>query len=165
LRAEEKARTDFEEKVIEATVEKAQVEFPPILVEAEIHQLMEEQARRFQMHGASLADYLKSIKKTEEQWHEELHPIATKRVAQSLVLGKVAEEEKIEVGEPEVDAELENMLKNVKDKKEDLQKALNTPRSRESIKQVLITRKTINRLVEIAKGARENTEVIKEEKR
>jgi len=117
------------------------------------------------MHGGILEDYLKSINKTEEQWHEELRPVATKRVTRSLVLGKVAEEEKIEVTEPEIDAEIENMLKNIKDKKEDLQKALNTPPSRESILRVLLTRKTINRLVEIAKGSEKNAEVIKEEKR
>jgi len=165
LRAEEKARIDFEEKVVEAAVEQAQVEFPPIMVEMEIHQLIEEQSRRFQMHGGILEDYLKSINKTEEQWHEELRPVATKRVDRSLVLGKIAEEEKIEVAESEIDTEIENMLKNIKDKKEDLQKALNTPPSRESIKQVLLTRKTINRLVEIAKGSEKDAEVIKEEKR
>jgi trigger factor len=165
LRAEEKARIDFEEKVVEAVVEQAQVEFPPVLAEMEIHQLIDDQARRFQMHGGILEDYLKSINKTEEQWHEELRPVATKRVTRSLVLGKIAEEEKIEVTEPEIDTEIENMLKNIKDKKEDLQKALNTPPSRESIKQVLLTRKTINRLVEIAKGSEKNAEVVKEEKR
>jgi trigger factor len=117
------------------------------------------------MQGGNLEEYLKSVNKTEEQLHEELHPIAAKRVTQSLVLGKVAEEEKIEVSQPEVDTDIENMLKNIKDKKEDLAKALNTPRSRESIKQVLMTRKTINRLVEIAKDTKKGNQAKKEEKK
>jgi trigger factor len=165
LRAEEKARTDFEERVIDAVVELAQVEFPPVLVEMEVHRLIDEQSRRFQMQGGDLAEYLKNINKTEEQLHEELRPVAARRVTQSLVLDKIAEEEKIEVGQPEVDAEIENMLKNIKDKKEDLAKTLNTPRSRESIKQVLITRKTINRLVEIAKDTKKKTKAKKEAKK
>jgi trigger factor len=152
LRAEEKARTDFEEKVIEAVADQAQVEFPPVLVEMEIHRLIDEQSRRFQMQGGNLEEYLKSINKTEEQLHEELHPLATKRVTRSLVLGKVAEEEKIEVGESEIDAEIENMLKDTTEKKEELQKIMNTPQYRDSMKQILMTRKTVNRLVEIAKG-------------
>ncbi len=165
LSAEEKARADFEERVIEAAVDQAQVEFPPILVEVEIHRLLDEQSRRFQMQGGNLEEYLKSINKTEEQMHEELHPIATKRVTQSLVLGKVAEAEKVEVNQSEIDAEIKNMLKDATKNKAELQKALNTPRSRESMKQVLITRKTINQLVEIAKGSKMNAEVKKEAKR
>ena len=164
LRAEEKARIDFEEKVIDAVVDLAQVEFPPILVEMEIDRLLDEQSRRFQMEGKDLEEYLKSINKTGEQLHEELHPLATKRVTRSLVLGKVAEEEKVEVSDSEVDAEIENMLKSAtENKKEELQKFLNSPQSRESIKQLLITRKTIRRLVEIAESSNMNTEVIKKE--
>ena len=56
------------------------------------------------------------------------------------------------------------MLKDVKDKKEDLVKAFNAPRSRESIKQILITRKTINRLVEIA-DTKKKTKAKKEAKK
>jgi len=152
IRAEEKARADFEEKVMEAVVNLSQVEFPPVLVEREIQEILEEQSRRFQRQGADLGDYLKSINKNPEQLHEELKPVATKRVVQSLVLGKVAETEKIEVSEAEIDTEVENMLKGATEKKEEWQKALNSPRSRESIKRILLTRKTINRLVEIAKG-------------
>ena len=99
LRAEEKARTDFEERVIEAVTDLSQVEFPLVLVEMEIHRLLDEQSRRFQMQGGNLQEYLKSVNKTEAQLHEELHPLATKRVTHSLVLGKVAEEEKVEVSE------------------------------------------------------------------
>ena len=40
LRAEEKARMDFEEQVINAVVEQSQVEFPPVLVEMEINRLL-----------------------------------------------------------------------------------------------------------------------------
>jgi len=163
LRAEEKARQDFEERVIEAAVDLAQVEFPPILVAAEVHQLLDEQSRRFQMQGGNLAEYLKRVNKTEEQWHEELQPVATKRVTRSLVLGKVAEEEKVEVSESEIDAEIENMVKGAAENREKLQQALNTPQSRESVKQILMTRNTIQKLVAIAEGS--NSQIKKEEQK
>lgn len=155
LRAEARANADFEEKVIEAVVASSKIEFPPILVDAEIHRMMHEQARQFEQQGANLEEYLKSIDKTEEQLHEELNPVATKRVTQSLMLGKVAETEKIEVSEKEIDKEIEEMLKNVADKKEELVRALNSPASRDSMKQVLLTRKTVGRLVAIAQGDKE----------
>ena len=154
LRAEEKARLDFEERVIEAAVGQAQVEFPPVLAEMEISRMIDEQSRRFQMQGGNLEGYLKNMSKTEEQLHEELHPVATKRIATSLVLGKIAEAEKIEVGESDIDAETENMLQSATGNKVELQKLMNTPQSRESVRQILTTRKTVQRLSEIAKGSK-----------
>ena len=164
LRAEEKARMDFEERVIEAAVGQAQVEFPPVLVEMEISRMIDEQSRRFQMQGGNLEEYLKNMNKTEEQLYEELHPVAAKRIATSLVLGKIAEAEKIEVGEPDIDAETENMLKSATGNKEELQKLMNTPQSRESFRQILTTRKTVQRLAEIAKGTKKTIQNEEEKK-
>ncbi|GAH28827.1 unnamed protein product [marine sediment metagenome] len=115
------------------------------------------------MEGKGLEEYLKSINKSEEQLREELHPLATKRVTRSLVLGRVTEEEKVEVGEPEIDAEIENMLKSATRDKGKLQEFLNTPGSRDSIRQILMTRKTVQQLVEIAKGSKVNKKVKKKE--
>ncbi len=150
--AEEKAKIDFEEKVVQEVVDLAQVEFPPILVEMEIDRLINEQARRLQMGGHRLEEYLSRLNKTEAELREELQPVATKRVTSSLVLGKIAEEEKIEVSDSEIDTEIEEMLKNVAENKDKLRESLNTPQSRESVKQLLFSRKTVQCLVEIAKG-------------
>ncbi|MCD6300416.1 MAG: trigger factor [Dehalococcoidales bacterium] len=154
LRAEDKAKSDFEERVIEAVVKLAQVEFPPILVEMEVDHLINQQLRRWQTEGKGLEDYLASVNKTEAEIREELRPLAKERVTRSLVLGKVAEEEKIEVSDSEIDAEIENMTRNNTEKKDELNKLLNAPESRDSIRRVLLTRKTIERLSEIAKTRR-----------
>ncbi len=156
FRAEEKARIDFEERIIEAIVDITELEFPPILVEMEINRLINQQLRRWQMGGKGLEEYLGSINKTEEELRQELHPLATKRVTQSLTLGRIAEEEKFEVSDSEISAEIENMTKSATENKDELSKFLNTPQARKSIEQVLITRKTIQRLVEIAKGSNMN---------
>jgi len=143
LRAEEKARIDFGERVIDTVANLARVESPPILVETEINQLFDQRLK----HQPT------SSNKTEEEIREELRPLATKRVTQSLVLGKIAKEEKIEVSNSEIEAEIENITKGATENKDKLQKFLNTQQSRESIEQLLMTRKTIQRLVEIAKGS------------
>jgi trigger factor len=149
LRIEEKARLDFEEQVVDAVVDLTDVEFPPILVETEVHRIINQ---RFQRGNQEVEEYLKSINKTEEELHEELHPLATKRVTRSLVLGRVFEEEKIEVGDSEIDTEIENMTNSATENKDELERILKTPQARDSIEQTLITRKTIQRLVEIAKS-------------
>ena len=152
LRAEEQARMNFEERVIDDVVELAEIEYPPILVESETNRILNQQ---FQRGNQTLEDYLGSINKTEEELREEIRPLATRRVTRSLVLGKVAEEEKIEINDSEIDTEIENMTKDTTEKKDKLEKVLNTPQVRESIEQTLLSRKTIQRLTEIAKGSKE----------
>jgi trigger factor len=160
LRAEERARMDFEEKLINTVVEQSKIEYPPILIDLEIERILNEQARQLQLTGQGMDQYLKSINKTAEQLHEELRPVATRNVTASLVLGKIAGEEKIEVTEKDIENGINNMTRNVAaDKKEEFRKLLDTPRTRESLEQSLKTRKTIERLTEIA----ENTSGIKQE--
>ncbi len=163
LKAEERARIDFEERIIEAVVDKAKVEFPPILTEMEIDRLLRERLRYLQRDGKSFEEYLSSRNKTEKELREELSPLATKRVTHSLVLGKIAEEEKIEVSDTEIEAEIEGMVTNATENNDELSNLLNTPQSRESIKRILVSRKTVQRLVEIARGSNMNIKT-KEEK-
>jgi trigger factor len=164
-RAEDRTRMDFEQRVIEALVEISEVEFPPVLVETEIHRLMEDQARSLQMQGLSFEQFLRSARKTEEELHEELRPVARKRVAESLVLMKLSEEEKIEVEEADIDAEISRAIDNSDEgRKEEMQKVLNTPQMRESIQTTLLTRKTVEKLVEIGRDSGETEASQKEEK-
>jgi len=151
--AEEQSRMDFEEKLINAVVEQAQVEYPPILVEMEINRILNEQNRRLQMSGGGMDEYLKSINKTEEQLREELRPVSVKNVNASLVLGRITEAEKVEVTEEDIDKGIDGMTGNTaEDKREDLRKLLDNPQTRQSLKQSLISRKTVDRLAEIAKS-------------
>ncbi len=152
-RAEERVNMDFQERLITTVIEQSQVDYPPVLVELEINRILNEQARQLQMTGRGMDEYLRSINKTEEQLREELRPAAAKNVAASLVIGKIAEAEKIEVVDSEIDEGIDNMTGGATDdKKEELRKLLDTPQTRESIKQSLMTRKTIERLSEIARG-------------
>ena len=148
--SEKKAKRDFEERVIDAVVDKAQVEFPPVLVESETDRLVNQQLSRWQM---SLEDYLKRTNKTDEELRQELHPMATKRITRSLVLGKIAEGEKVEVNEAEIATEIADIKKNATGDTTELDKFLGTQQARRSIEQTLLAEKTMQRLVDIAQGS------------
>ncbi len=153
LRAEQKTKEEFEERVIDAVVDLSQVEFPPVLVETEIERLMDQQARWLQAGGGEMEEYLSRVGKTGEELREELRPLATKRITRSLVLGKVAEEEKIEVADAEINAELENIVQSTSGNKDEVRKRLDSSQVRSSIEQLLTTRKALQRLTEIAGGS------------
>jgi len=151
-RAEERARIDLEQKAVDALVELGEVEYPPVLVDREIDRLLNEEARHFAEGIAGLENYLKTLNKTMADHREELRSMASKRVVRSLVLGKLAESEKIEVADSHIDAEVEKMAQDADKQAEDVRKFFSLPQARESIKQFLIGRKAVERLVEIAKG-------------
>jgi FKBP-type peptidyl-prolyl cis-trans isomerase (trigger factor) len=67
-------------------------------------------------------------------------------------LEKVAEEEKIEVSDAEIKAEMEKIARSVTGNKNEVQKWLNSSRAHSSVEQLLARRKTLQRLVEIAGG-------------
>jgi len=165
VRAEETVRIDFEEKVINNTIEQSKVEYPPVLVELEINRILNEQARQLQMSGRGMDEYLQSINKTIEQLREELRPVATKNVTASLVLSKISEAEKIEVTETDIENGIANMTRGAGDDKiDELRKLLDTEQTRESLKMSLKTRKTIERLAEIAKKTEDSKKETKTKK-
>jgi trigger factor len=154
-RVEDRCKSDFEDKVIEAVTAMSQVEYPPILVEVEVERSLERNLRFLQSTGQNIETYLKSIDKTIDQLREELKPAAVKRVAESLVVGRISEQEKIEVTHAEIDAEIEEMVKNSTGDKDELRKALQAQRNHESVEDTLVARKTVQRLTEIAQSQKE----------
>jgi trigger factor len=144
-RAEQQSKINFEEEIIHGIADISTVEYPPILVESEITRILNQQ---FQRSSQSLEDYLATVGKSEEELREDLRPSAEHRVVHSLVLSKVSEVEGIEVSNEEVDEEIENMVKDSTDKKEELKKFFNDPQIRDSIVQNMLTRKTMEKLTE-----------------
>jgi len=157
LVAEQSARRRYEEKVIDAVVEGSHVEFPPIFVEQEIDRFIAEQERDLSQNRMSLEDYLRITKKSMEDFREELRPVASGQVARSIVVSKVAESEDISVSGEEIDGEVAEMVKGAGEQGEALGKFFQSAEARQSLERMLVTRKTIERLVEIASGGAEST--------
>ena len=146
-RKEMEAKNNLEEKAIKALVDLARAEFPDIMVQNEIDHLMSEQERHFgDRHG--LEDYLNRLKKTQEEFRNELRPMAERIVLRSLVLQRFAELEGIEVSAADIDAEVEHMMQYASD--EGVRRLFDSSSARESLRRNLFIRKAIDRLAEIA---------------
>jgi trigger factor len=144
------ARNKLERQVVEAVVGQANLEFPAIVVGLEIDRMVQQQM--IALGGVHIDDYLKLRNLTSEQYRDQLQPVAEKRVANSLVLKKVAQEEKMEVGESEIDAEIRRRVENAGDEGERVQEMLSSPKARDSLREELLQRKAIDFLVGIATG-------------
>jgi len=152
-KAEARNRLELRQKALDALVEISEVNYPPILEDEEITGLLRDEAQRLGFR--ELGDYLKRSGKTEEELKQELRPIAQKRLTQGLVLGKLAEEEKIEISSSEVDNKVYEITNDAEDKEKVMQ-FLSLPQVRQSIEQSLHTQKTMDRLSQIAIGNAEN---------
>ena len=151
-RLEAQAQEKYRDEALTALVENAkQIEFPPVIVEREVNHFLEDQARN---SGMELDRYIELIKKTPEELREELTPSATERVKRSLALTQLSEAEKIEVSEIDIDDEIERLVSQASagnaDQVERYRKIFQSPEARTSLSRSLITRKTLDRLTEIA---------------
>ncbi len=152
-KAEARNRLELRQKALDALVEISEVNYPPILEDEEITELLRNEAQRLGFR--EITDYLKKANKTEEEIKQELRPIAQKRLIQSLVLGKLAEEEKIEISSSEVDNKVDEITNDAEDK-EKAKQFFSLPQVRQSIEQSLRTQKTIDQLLQIAIGSAAN---------
>jgi trigger factor len=141
-------RRRLEDKAIEALVAISRLEYPDILVQNEIDRLIDER-KQYLGEKDSLENYLKNVKKTEEEFRNELKPMAEDMIKRSLVLEKLGEVEKTEVSDAEVDAEVERIIQGAKND-ERVRQLFSSPSGRESLRRNIYMRKTIDRLVEIA---------------
>lgn len=148
-KAEARNRSELQQKALDGLVKMSEVNYPPILEDEEIDGLLKSEARR--LGFKEIADYTKRTGKTEEEIRQELRPTAKKRVVQGLVLGKLAEEEKIEISASEVDNRINEITNDAGDK-EKARQFFSLPQFKQSIEQSLRTQKTMDRLLQIAVG-------------
>jgi trigger factor len=150
IRAEQQARMQHEENIVNAIVEQATIEYPPIMKDREVEMMLDEQKNQLAQAQVNLDDYLKHVNKTVDDLKAEMEPTAIRKVRGSLVLSQISEEEKIEVADDEVTAEVEKMVPADENEAKRFREAFTNPVARASVMRSLRTRKTLERLVEIA---------------
>lgn len=151
--AEQKAESRFAAEVLATLVERARIEFPSVLLEQELDNLLEEEERALRRQGRlSLDDWLKINKKSKEGYRDELRPRAIERLKRGLVLGKVVELEGITVEDAEIKARIERLSSSFGEQADKALEVFSSPDQRRTIALDLLTEKALRRLVAIAKG-------------
>ncbi len=150
-RAEQQAKTDYREKVIDAVVAIAKVEFPPLMTESELHLMIEDQMRQYGLVD-NKEQYLKMLGKTEEELREEGKPVAEKRVARALVLGKIGTIEKVTADEADIKAEIEAYTAEAGENQAQYAEIFERPENRARLAEMIVSRKTVELIEDIARG-------------
>ena len=142
----------FEDLAIRALVDISEVELPPLLVESEVDSLLSDQAEAMRRQQVSMEDYLSTVGKSVEELQEEARPQAEERLIRSLTLQAFREREGLEVTSEDIEEELGKVVVESVSGENPLRNVLESEEGRRYIENMLINRKTLERLVQIAKG-------------
>lgn len=112
---EKKAIDKKRTMLLEAILEKTEMDLPEIIIEGEIEKIGGEFKADLERAGIKFEDYLKHIKKTEEDVKKEWLPVAETRAKTQLLLYEIAKKEDIKPEEVDIKREMENILSHVKD--------------------------------------------------
>ncbi len=114
---------DFTDQLLEAASKNLDVTINPEIIDAEIHMMIDGYRRQLRSQGIDLEQYYKITGTSEEQLHKEMEPAAVKRLKYRYIIEAIADEEKIDFSEEEVDKKASELANEYGMKVEELLEA------------------------------------------
>jgi trigger factor len=142
----EPTREEKEQKVIQTLVGTTKINIPKLLIDEEVNHRLAGLVDQLQKLGLTVEQYLASNGRKIEDLKEEYTKQAKDTLKLTLTLNKIAEEEKINV----VEAEIEDVLKvSAQSATNGQKKSQNgqSPQQKQLVRSVLMRRKALDRLV------------------
>jgi trigger factor len=135
----------FESDIVEAIAKKAKVEIPKVLVDDELERLEQQERQNLMYRGQTWQEHLEEEGVTEEEHRERNREGAELRVKSGLILGEIADVEKISVSPEELEIRAQ-LLKGQYATDARMQEELDKPENRRDIVNRLMTEKTLDKL-------------------
>ena len=111
MQASQKRRLSIIEKIITDS----KIKMPEVLVEEEQHKMLDEFRGRVESMKMNFEEYLKAMKKTEQELMDEWKEDATKRAKMNVILPQIAQKESIKPEAEEIDKEVAHLKEHYKD--------------------------------------------------
>lgn len=144
--AENKAKAETENKVIDKAIENAEFEIPDAMLEAQIDNIVRDFEQRLSYQGMNLDMYLQYTGQDMTAFRAQFGDQAKKQVEGSLVLEAIQKAEGIEAGPEETELHLVDMSKKYNMELDKLKELLGEGEM-ESIKKEIAMQKTVEMLV------------------
>ncbi len=118
--------------------DKVTVDLPESVVEGELQAMLHNVQHQCEDHGLPFEEYLKQIKKTEEEMKKELRENAAVKAKADLILRTIAKEQKLTANEDEVSVTVTEVLRSLGEETSEL----NNDEIKLYAKEIVIRRKT-----------------------
>ena len=123
-KANDRAKRENEDSVINAAVEKATVEIPKVMIEKHIDNLTYDFSMRLRYQGLDLNQYLEMMGMDQNTFREQFTKRAESEVKTQLVVEAIGKAEDIKVTDEEIETEIKRLADNYKQSVEDFKKNL-----------------------------------------
>jgi trigger factor len=150
--AQREADAEYTDEVFDAFVAEATIEYPPDMVETQIDSIVGDVESRLQPQGISLEDYFKLSGQSEEEFRESVRPRAVSFTERGLLLGELARVENLDVEGQEVEERIALLTSQWGERAGEVRDMLSAPDSVRSIASGVLTDKTAQRMLAIARG-------------
>jgi FKBP-type peptidyl-prolyl cis-trans isomerase (trigger factor) len=119
LKSEKEAKNSEKRRIsiVEAILEKSEIEVPDMMVDYEVEKMMHEFEGNIATTGMAFDEYLKSINKTKEDYKKEWRDQGFQRAQTQLMLNDIAASEKIDVPDETIQSEVEKIMEQYKNQK------------------------------------------------
>ena len=114
---------EFLEKCLDKASSNMKVEINKEIIDDEVHRMIHQFEEQLRMQGIKMEDYMSITGITHEKLHEQMEPEATKRVKYRYLLEAIADNEKVDFTDEEVQARSKEMAENYGITEEELLKA------------------------------------------
>ena len=147
--SEQQSNFDYRESIIESVIKEANISVPPLLIQNEAENIIQQHTQMVTQANMAIQDYLQSIGKTEEELQNEAQEEAEGRIKRSFLISKIAEQENIEISDDEIEMKIQEIFSNSEG---EIPNSTQNEEMRNYLFRTLLTDKTIERLEEIASG-------------
>jgi trigger factor len=145
---QQEANRAYDNELLEKIAAKSTVAIPAALVEEEIDRIEEEEKRNIVYRGQTWQEHLDAEGITAEEHRERQRPSAELRIKAGLILGEIAEREKITVTPEEIEIRTQLLKGQYADPA--MQAELDKPENRRDLTSRLLTEKTLTKLRDYA---------------
>ncbi len=149
---EEKAKIKFEEKLMATLIERSRLEISSRTIELEADALLQDGLAHLRESCEKQEDFEYKLRQLpQDKLREKYREVARKRILWNVILSEVAKKELIDVSMDEIEQEIEKMTQAVSLRERGKQfKLMHQPSYQEDIKTLIMARRTIALLSEIA---------------
>ncbi len=123
-RKQNSAQRDFEQAVMTAVIDNAEMDIPDTMVEFETDRMMEQYESRMQGSGISFDQYLNMMGTNRTEFRITTRANALRQIQSELVLKAVAEAEEITVSEDEINAHVKELAEQYSMEEDKVREAL-----------------------------------------
>ena len=143
---EDGIQSAFENACVAKAVENMTADIPACMIEEQLDKQIEEFGYQLQRNGMSMDDYVKMLGGDTSRLRDTFRPMAENNVKANVLIAQIIEEEKIEVSDEEVEAEIAKLAEQYKMESDKVKEYLPA----ESIKSDLSYRKAVKLIADSA---------------